>query len=636
MKGLNDREWLDANRTALSAELAGLRRLLESAAHADDNGAIEAPGATAPMLDFLCGQLQLSGFERALILLCAGMELEGDWPQLCAAARGDARGDYPSFGLALAVLPGAHWSALSPQAPLRYWQLLQVSDPERITTTRLCLDERILFLLLGVAALDRRLAGLARAFPAVAPLPASHHRQAERLRRMLTESDGQPPVITLHGDDPGGARAVAARTCAMLDLSPFTLRADDIPNGVQERDLLACLLTREWLLGRALMIIETAESSAPSLGALLDQLAAPAIVLGGAPEAMQRQCARLEIRKPLGEEQLLLWRRAVDGAEADDAELARLTAHFDFAAADITAAAAEARHAAAPSASPTLSLWRACCRRTRTHLEKLAHRISPRATWDDLVLPPGQLAILHDIVCQVRHRATVYQQWGFAAKSARGLGISALFVGESGTGKTLAAEVIAADLGLDLYRIDLAAVVSKYIGETEKNLERLFNAAEASGAILLFDEADALFGKRSDVKDSHDRYANIELAYLLQRMETYRGLSILTTNLKSLLDIAFMRRIRFVVQFPFPDRAQRVEIWRRIFPELLPRDTLSIEQLARVNLAGGNIRNIAMNAAFLAAEDGGRLGMTHLMRAARVECAKLEKPLSEAEIGGWR
>jgi hypothetical protein len=636
MKGLNDREWLDANRATLSVELAGVRRLLTGDAGAGDNGASETPAATAPMLDFLCGQLQLSGFERSLILLCAGMDLEGDWPQLCATARGDAGGDYPSFGLALSVLPGAHWSALSPQAPLRYWQLLQVGDPSRLTTARLFLDERILFLLLGVGALDRRLAGLTRPLPAAAALPASHQQQAECLRRMLTENDGQPAVITLHGDDPGGATAVAVQTCAMLGWSPFSLRADDIPNIAEERNLLACLLTREWLLGRAVMIIEAAESSAPSLGALLDALAAPAVVLGGAPAVMQRPCTRLEVRKPLGDEQLMLWRGAAGGAGVDDAELAPLTVHFDFTVADIAAAAAEARVAVEPGASPTRALWRACCDRSRTHLEKLAQRISPFATWDDLILPAGQLAILHDIVCQVRHRATVYRQWGFAAKSARGLGISALFVGESGTGKTLAAEVIAADLDLDLYRIDLAAVVSKYIGETEKNLERLFRAAEASGAILLFDEADALFGKRSEVKDSHDRYANIELAYLLQRMETYRGLSILTTNLKSLLDTAFMRRIRFVVQFPFPDRAQRAEIWRRIFPEPLPRDPLDIEQLARVHLAGGNIRNIAMNAAFLAAENGGRLGMTHLVRAARVECAKLEKPLSEAEIGGWR
>ena len=199
----------------------------------------------------------------------------------------------------------------------------------------------------------------------------------------------------------------------------------------------------------------------------------------------------------------------------------------------------------------------------------------------------------------------------------------------------MAAEVLAADLNLDLYRIDLSSVVSKYIGETEKNLERLFRAAESSGAILLFDEADALFGKRSDVKDSHDRYANIELAYLLQRMEAYRGLSILTSNMKSALDNAFLRRIRFVVQFPFPDTAQRNEIWQRVFPDNLPRAPLNLDQLARLHVAGGNIRNIAMNAAFLAAEKREPLSMADLAHAARMEYAKLEKPLNEAELGKW-
>jgi SpoVK/Ycf46/Vps4 family AAA+-type ATPase len=199
----------------------------------------------------------------------------------------------------------------------------------------------------------------------------------------------------------------------------------------------------------------------------------------------------------------------------------------------------------------------------------------------------------------------------------------------------MAAELLARELSLDLYRIDLSQTVSKYIGETEKNLRRIFDAAEQSGAILLFDEADALFGKRSEVKDSHDRYANIEVSYLLQRMEAYRGLAILTTNMKSALDQAFLRRIRFVVQFPFPDAAQRAEIWRRVFPGQTPTEGLDFARLAKLNLAGGNIRNIALNAAFLAADQGAAVGMTHLLRAAQGEYAKLEKPLSAAEIGGW-
>jgi SpoVK/Ycf46/Vps4 family AAA+-type ATPase len=217
----------------------------------------------------------------------------------------------------------------------------------------------------------------------------------------------------------------------------------------------------------------------------------------------------------------------------------------------------------------------------------------------------------------------------------RGLGVTALFSGGSGTGKTLAAEVLASELALDLYRIDLSSVVNKYIGETEKNLRRVFDAAEDSGAILLFDEADALFGKRSDVKDSHDRYANIEVSYLLQRMEAYRGLAILTTNLKSALDTAFQRRLRFMVNFPFPDAEQREAIWRRSIPPPTPTADLDYRKLARLSVAGGSVRNIALNAAFLAADAGEPLAMRHMLTAAQVESAKLERPLSETETRGW-
>jgi SpoVK/Ycf46/Vps4 family AAA+-type ATPase len=280
-------------------------------------------------------------------------------------------------------------------------------------------------------------------------------------------------------------------------------------------------------------------------------------------------------------------------------------------------------------------LWDTCRMQARPRLDDLAQRIEAVSTWEDLVLPELQRQTLRDIAAHVRQRATVYETWGFASKGARGLGISALFAGASGTGKTMAAEVLANELRLDLYRIDLSQVVSKYIGETEKNLRRIFDAAEEGGAILLFDEADALFGKRSEVKDSHDRYANIEVSYLLQRMETYRGLAILTTNMKNALDTAFMRRIRFIVQFPFPDAAQRMEIWQRIFPASTPTDGLDVTKLARLNVTGGNIRNIALNAAFLAADADEPVRMKHLLRAARSEYAKLEKSLTEAEIGGW-
>jgi len=235
----------------------------------------------------------------------------------------------------------------------------------------------------------------------------------------------------------------------------------------------------------------------------------------------------------------------------------------------------------------------------------------------------------------MRQRRRVHDDWGFAARGERGLGVAVLFCGESGTGKTLAAEVLAEELGLDLYRIDLSSVVSKYIGETEKNLRRVFDAAEDSGAVLLFDEADALFGKRGEVKDSHDRYANIEVSYLLQRMEAYRGLAILTTNLKSALDAAFHRRLRFIVRFPFPDEAQREAIWRRAFPDATPLDDIDYGRLAQLQVSGGAARNIALNAAFLAAEAGENLGMAHLLRAARADRAKLDRSLSGAETRGW-
>jgi SpoVK/Ycf46/Vps4 family AAA+-type ATPase len=265
----------------------------------------------------------------------------------------------------------------------------------------------------------------------------------------------------------------------------------------------------------------------------------------------------------------------------------------------------------------------------------LAECIEPKAHWDDLVLPGEHLQTLGEIAAQVRQRLKVYQSWGFALRNDRGLGITALFAGPSGTGKTLAAEVLANDLQLDLHRIDLSQVVSKYIGDTEKNLRAVFNAAEQTGAVLLFDEADALFGKRSEVRDSHDRYANIEVSYLLQRMEAYRGLAILTTNKRGSLDSAFLRRLRFLIPFPFPDHMHRAKIWSRIFPAETPTQDLDVLKLARLNVAGGNIRNIALNAAFLAADMGEPVQMSHLLRTARTECNKIEKQITTAEIGGW-
>ncbi len=316
-----------------------------------------------------------------------------------------------------------------------------------------------------------------------------------------------------------------------------------------------------------------------------------------------------------------------EDGEALLAALDRAAGQFRLGPAALDGIAEQLR--ATPAPERPAAVWPAAREAARGGLDALAQRIDSRVAFDDLVLPTGQTAMLRDIARQLRHRDQVFDDWGFGARHRLGQGLVALFAGESGTGKTLAAEAIAGEVGLDLYRVDLATLVSKYIGETEKNLKRLFDAAEASGAVLLFDEADALFGKRSEVKDSHDRYANIEVAYLLQRVEAYRGLAILTTNMRGALDRAFLRRIRFVVTFPFPDAAARERIWRLQMPPQAPTDAIDFAALARLNLAGGNIRNVALAAAFKAADRGGAIDQPLLMEAAREEFAKLDRPMHE-------
>jgi Pyruvate/2-oxoacid:ferredoxin oxidoreductase gamma subunit len=375
---------------------------------------------------------------------------------------------------------------------------------------------------------------------------------------------------------------------------------------------------------------------------LLDCGGFPVIVTDREPRAGRRRTVvSFEVRPPAPEEQRDLWKRELgEAADSLNGHLNQLVSQFNLSPPNVKAACADVapllrRKGGSYPEALGAALWDACRAQTRLPMDGLAQRVQTQATWEDLVLPAPQSEVLREIAIQVRHRFTVYEEWGFASRAGRGLGITVLFAGPSGTGKTLAAEVLANWLHVDLYRIDLSQVVNKYIGETEKNLRRVFDAAEQAGACLLFDEADALFGRRSEVKDSHDRYANIEVGYLLQRMEAYRGLAILTTNTKESLDTAFQRRLRFVIDFPFPDATLRAEIWRRIFPSTTPTRGLDVLKLARLDLAGGNIRNMALQAAFFAADDGVSVGMRHLLRAAGSECAKIGRPLTPAEVGGW-
>ncbi len=453
------------------------------------------------------------------------------------------------------------------------------------------------------------------------------------------------------------AADIAAAACADLDMQLQSIQAANIPRTVAEREALVRLWEREAILKHSALLVDCEDLNGKeqmrAVISFIERLQSLIIVVGRKPlRPRSRPVVRLEINPLTTGEQLGLWHQALEPlAPKFDGQLEGLVSQFRLTPQTIQEACWQLEikqeqlnredESAANSHSLTApdlifdSLWDICRVQSQPQLGELAQRIKAIATWDDLVLPDLQRQQLKEIAAQVRQRVKVYDTWEFAVRGANGLGITALFAGASGTGKTLAAEVLAQELRLDLYRIDLSQVVSKYIGETEKNLRRVFAAAEEGGAILLFDEADALFGKRSEVRDSHDRYANIEVSYLLQRMEAYRGLAILTTNLKSAIDSAFLRRIRFVVQFPFPDVAQRTEIWRRMFPDKLPTAGLDFNQLARLNVAGGNIRNIALNGAFLAADAGESVRMGHLLRAARSEYAKLEKSLTEAEVGGW-
>ena len=630
--------WIDANQLYLCAEFARLKKRLdpEAPAAAQIDAARDAmPGEAA--IDVLAGDFGLTRFERDVLLLCAAVEMDSSLAELCAGSGARRDRGCATFGIALAALEDAHWSALSPARPLRRWRLVEIGDDSSLAASPLRIDERVLHYLAGINILDARLQPLLRPRLTSSLVAIPHAEIAARIEREWNGSQRSWPVVQLSGDDPDGQEDVAAIAAASLGLSLHVLRAEDVPAAAADRWTFSTLWTRELtLLGSALLIHAGAAAPAGALAHFIETVNGPMFVASRDPLDLRAECRRFGVAKPDADEQRRLWQNALGRAAGHvDAELDVVASQFRLSAQAISRAGSALREEMDAGYEPGALLRAVRGSAGCVALDELAQRIEPAATWHDLVLPEQPLACLRDIAAHVRHRRTVYQAWGFAARSARGLGITALFAGESGTGKTMAAEVLANDLSLDLYRIDLATVVSKYIGETEKNLRRVFDAAEESGAILLFDEADALFGKRSEVKDSHDRYANIEVSYLLQRMEAYRGLAILTTNMKSALDRAFQRRLRFIVQFPFPDAGQRERIWRSVFPKATPTEALDFGKLARVNVAGGGVRNIAMSAAFHAASAETPVRMTHLLAAARHEFAKGEKAISENDVRGW-
>lgn len=656
-----------------SALLAGIRevraallRYVKTLQEPDAEPAAPAPAAPSPAdtptsreaqagrdpvaeLSQRCG---LSPFERHLLLLLAAIELDSETAELCAQAQGSGRQGYVNFALALATLPNPHLSALLPAGPLRRFRLLHLlSDLDgfgSLTRTPLRIEERVLHQLTGQVYLDEGLAELLQSVPPP-PFPAPAPPRAPMLA--FLRAPGSDPgrlsldanVLHLCGDDRRSAIELVADVAHTLGARAYRLRAADVPAGPGERRRLCQLWERETRLSDAVLVLQIEEGDpVEPARALAEQLTAPLIIARREALALAlaptRRTLRLDVNRPDAALQDTLWQRSLAGQPTvTEALRHRLAGAFHFTATEIAEIATDAKEGQLPSAEPASEsldsrLWRLCRQRSRPVLDELAQRIEPRASFDDLVLPRALLRMLRHMAAHLHQRLRVHHDWGFAEKTSRGLGTSALFTGPSGTGKTMAAEVLARELGLDLYRIDLSQVVSKYIGETEKNLRRIFDAADTGGAILLFDEADALFGRRSEVKDSHDRYANLEVSYLLQRIEAYRGLGILTSNLRQSVDTAFLRRLRFILAFPFPDLEHRRAIWQRAFPERTPLAGLDFDRIAQLSVSGGVINNIAMGAAFLAAEQRQSVSMRHIYDAACSEFEKLERSLSELDF----
>jgi ATP-dependent 26S proteasome regulatory subunit len=663
----NNNNWIEANQKYLVTAIQTVRAELELFRDKQVNGhatneqagqkmaeaqallaKMEKELPSPPAIETLAKVFGLSAFERKIILMCAGIELDSDLAALIERLQETAGHDMPSFSLAMAAFSDSHWSALSPERPLTYWRMIELGRHKILTRGFLQIDEQLLYYLTGLNCLDERLSRVAEpVFPARFLAP-SHQELSEKILQYFKEqllNSEQFPAVRLDGNDgdtPGIAAAVAAGAGRKL----FRMHAHAFPASNDEVNEFSLVWNRESILHGYALLIDCCEMDASDklqvliIQRLIEKIQSPLFICTGRwiPK-ISRPSATVEVHKPERTEQSLIWQESLGKMNIHpNGILDKLVSQFNLGTEIIRQISEEFnstvltnRRKVETESSIREELWKLCCKHSRPRIDELAQRIGPVATWKDIVLPEAQKEMLREIAIQVRQRKKVYDDWGFAASNSRGLGISALFTGESGTGKTMAAEVLANELSLDLYRIDLSQVVNKYIGETEKNLKKIFDAAEEGGAILLFDEADALFGKRSEVKDSHDRYSNIEVSYLLQRMEAYRGLAVLTTNMKSALDKAFLRRIRFIVHFPFPGATHRAEIWAKVFPANTPLSGLNLEKLARMDVPGGNIRNIALNAAFLAADENLPVGMKHVLKAARSEFNKLEKSMNIIE-----
>jgi AAA+ superfamily predicted ATPase len=659
-------------------EAAAIRRELaelhgEIAGRLSDSG----PAGVELRLPLLGRLFGLSPLELQTVVICLAPELDRKYDRLYAYLQDDITRKKPSLDLVLDLAGGdraSRWRlrrAFSDPGPLARAGLVETTDDPQSPSGSsdlarfLKLDARVLAFLLGSDAPDARLRPVARVHPphedeelADPELTGGMTRLAERFLA------GEPAarrktVFYLHGPYGAGKRDLARAVSGGLGCPTIAVDVEALLGADGGGETALRLAFREGLLLQAALSLESFQAALKDDAAsrlFLKRLAAavrdfgwltflvgerpwtpldlfdPAVVVHpvevGVPPAAARERA---------------WRGALAGCGGGAAEEAvrEVSGRFRLTPGQIRDAVRllATERAAAGGGDGAFSLDALCraCRRQASHkLGELAVEIVPRRGWGDLVLPAAKVAQLREVSSQVRHRRRVMDDWGFDRKLASGKGLSVLFSGPPGTGKTLAAEVLAGDLGLELYKIDLSRVVSKYIGETEKNLARIFHEAETSNAILFFDEADALFGKRTEVSDAHDRYANIETSYLLQKMEEHQGIVVLATNLRENLDDAFSRRITHVVEFPFPDAGGRLAIWRAHFPPEAPLAAAIEWRLVseRLEVAGGNIKNIALNAAYLAAENGGAIGMEHIARGARREFEKIGKLWNDEALRG--
>lgn len=613
----------------------------------------------------------LNRFEQDVLLLALAPEFDLRYERLYAYIQDDVTKKRPSVDLTLRMLcpdpleRAAARASFTPDAPLVRNRLLHLfEDGQRhtpLTARFIKLDERIVAELLGQPTIDALIAP----FSSI-ERPTRSLRQLilpEELAGRLRQIVAQHPVglaLALQGSYGSGRGALAEALAAELGIPLLSVALDRMREGdllpaeALQRTMREATLWEAailWQGADALLSLPHDPGQAESAGAwhqsflaALDSHPGRSFLATQQPwearGALRRATfLRVELPSPSYSERETIWRRQLNGDGPDDLTLQALASTFRLTGGQIRDAVNMARALSRWRDQPigAHELYAASRAQSSGRLDSLAHKIHATYAWDDIVLPNDQVTMLREICIQVRHRRTVLETWGFDKHLAMGKGVNVLFAGQSGTGKTMAAEIIAADLGLELYKVDLSGMVSKYIGETEKNLDKVFTAAREANAILFFDEADALFGKRSEVKDAHDRYANIEVGYLLQKMEEYDGVVILATNLRKNLDDAFIRRLHVAIDFPFPEEPDRARIWQKVFPASAPLTSdVDLAYLAKqFKLAGGNIRNIALLAAYLSAEDGTAIGMNQIVRSIKREYQKLGKLVTEAEFGKW-